>query len=277
MNAFLLVFLTTIIPSAVVAQATQRTQPGVVEGVTAHRGYSAAYPENTMPAFKAGIAIRADWVELDIHRTKDGQLVVIHDKTTGRTGDKDLVVAEATYEELLEVDVATDFRKLNGRTLEKCPAHRIPLLADVLTLIMGQQETRLSIQPKVDCVDDAVTLIKQLNATSMVGFNDGNLAFMSMVKELAPEIPVFWDRPPSTDIDENIKIAREKGFESLVINYRGITPEKITKIKSAQLAVGAWTVNDETELVRLLKMGVDRIYTDDPMLLIANKKAHPGL
>ena len=137
---------------------------------------------------------------------------------------------------------------------------------------MGQDQTRLSIQPKADCVDDAITLIKQLNATPMVGFNDGNLAFMSTVKELAPEIPVFWDRPPSTNIDEDINIAREKGFESLVIHHSGITPEKIKKVKSAQLEVGAWTVNDETELIRLLTMGIDRIYTDDPMLLIANKK-----
>src|SRR5690606_40291431 len=103
MNVLLLLFLAIIIPSAVVAQPTQRPQSGVVKGVTAHRGYSAAYPENTMQAFKAGIAVRADWVELDIHRTKDGKLVVIHDKTTGRTGDKDLIVAETTYEELLEI------------------------------------------------------------------------------------------------------------------------------------------------------------------------------
>jgi hypothetical protein len=56
-------------------------------GVTAHRGNSGDYPENTLPAFESGIEVGADWIELDIFRTKDGKLVVIHDKTTARTGD----------------------------------------------------------------------------------------------------------------------------------------------------------------------------------------------
>ncbi len=69
-------------------------------GVTAHRGNSGEFVENTLPAFQSGIELGADWVELDIFRTKDGQLVVLHDRTTGRVGDKNLVVAESTYEEL---------------------------------------------------------------------------------------------------------------------------------------------------------------------------------
>ena len=102
----------------------------------------------------------------------------------------------------------------------------------------------------------------------MVGFNDASLKYMSQVKELAPEIPVFWDRGPKTDIEEDIRIAKAKGFETLVINHKGITPEKVSKVKAAGLKVGAWTVSDQKTLSKMVAMGLDRIYTDDPKLLI---------
>lgn len=237
-------------------------------GVTAHRGNSGEYPENTIPAFQSGIDVGADWLELDIFQTKDGQLVVTHDKTTQRVGDKNLDVAGSTYEELKTVDVATDFRKRHQLTKKECPPQQMPLLEDVLKMIKLQHKTRVSIQPKADCVAAAIALVKQLKMEPRVGFNDGNLNYMSQVKQLAPEIPVFWDRGADTAIDADIKIARQRGFEALVLHYQGITAEKVQKIKAAGLEPGAWTVNDPAVMKQLLKQGVERIYTDDPTLLL---------
>src|SRR5690606_21628017 len=243
-------------------------EPGI-KGVTAHRGNSWDFPENTIPAFESAIKLGVDWAELDIYQTKDGKLVVIHDKNTGRVGDKNLEVASSTYEELLSVDVATEFRTAKGRTAEQVPAQHIPLLEEVITVFLKQNTTKLSIQPKTDCVEEAIQLIKNMGASHLVGFNDGNLAYMSKVKQLAPQIPVFWDRPADADIDEDIKIAKEKGFEALVVNHQGLTAEKIRKIKEAGLESGAWTVNDQETMQELLAYGVERIYTDFPRLLEA--------
>ena len=240
-------------------------------GVTAHRGNSGDFPENTLPAFKSGIDAGADWIELDLFRTKDGKLVVIHDSTTRRTGDNDLNVTDSTYEELLTVDVATDFRKRTGKSLQQCPAEQIPLLEDVLDLVVRQDKTRVSLQPKMDCVADAIDLVKRMNAQQYVGFNDGDLSLMTEVKRLAPEIPVFWDRGADTDIDDDIATAKRLGFEALVINQAGITAQKIEKIQAAGLEAGAWTVNDQTRMAQLLDIGVDRIYTDHPKTLLAIK------
>jgi glycerophosphoryl diester phosphodiesterase len=224
-----------------------------------------------MPAFQSGIDVGADWIELDILRTKDGKLVVIHDRTTRRIGDGDLVVADSTYEELAKVDVATDFRQRTGKTIFECPPQRIPLLRDVLRLVMKQNRTRVSIQPKMDCVADAVALVKSLKAERWVGFNDGNLDYMSDVKRLAPDIPVFWDRGKETNIADDIAIAKKHGFEALVLHHEGVTPEKVQKIKAAGIEVGAWTVNDRDTMSRLLDAGVERIYTDHPRLLLSLK------
>jgi glycerophosphoryl diester phosphodiesterase len=94
---------------------------------------------------------------------------------------------------------------------------------------------------------------------------------MSEVKRLAPDIPVFWDRGIDTAIDEDIHIAQERGFEALVLHHEGATPEKIRKIAATGIEVGAWVVNDQAIMKRLLDAGVTRIYTDRPRLLIELK------
>jgi len=240
-------------------------------GITAHRGNSGEFVENTMPAFVSGIELGVDWLELDVFRSKDGKLVVVHDKTTARVGDKELDVREATYEELLSVDVASDFRRRTGQTLAECPRASIPLLEDVLQVVIKQAKTRVSIQPKMDCVAETIELVKRLGAEHWVGFNDGNLQFMIDAKRLAPEVTIFWDRGPDSDIDADIQIALEHQFDALVIHHRGLTAEKIQQIKAAGLEVGAWTVNDPAQMTNLLQIGVERIYTDEPRTLFKLK------
>jgi len=247
---------------------------GKGNGVTAHRGNSAEYPENTIAAFQSALSLGPDWIELDIHKTADGQIVVIHDADTRRVGDRNLQVSQVTYEELKSVDVAHRFRMRRKLTLAECPPATVPLLSDVVRLVVAQSKVRVSIQPKADCVKEAIAIVKGLNAERWVGFNDGSLRKMKEVKRYAKSIPVFWDRPGNTDIDKDLKIAREEGFESLVLYHEGITKAKVEKIHEAGFEAGAWTVNDARTMEALLAMGVDRIYTDDPgrlLRLLKNK------
>ncbi len=237
-------------------------------GVTAHRGNSGERPENTLSAFESAIAVGADWIELDVYLTKDRQLVVTHDPDTGRVGDKKLRVADSTFAELQTVDVATRFRTLNNLAAAECPPARMPLLADVLKLIVKQNRTRVSIQPKDECVQAAFDIIRELKAEKWVGFNDGSLNKMRQVKTLSKAVPVFWDRNADTGIDKDIRTAREEGFECLVVHRNGLTKEKADKIRQAGLEVGVWTVDSEAEMRSFLALGVGRFYTDHPALLL---------
>jgi glycerophosphoryl diester phosphodiesterase len=90
---------------------------------------------------------------------------------------------------------------------------------------------------------------------------------MKEVKKEAKAIPVFWDRPADSDIDKDIEIALKEGFESIVINHKGITKTKVDKVHEAGFEVGAWTVNEPGTMKTLLDIGVYRIYTDDPRTL----------
>jgi glycerophosphoryl diester phosphodiesterase len=251
----------------VTAYGGPKTKGNVGVGITAHRGNSSQFPENTIPAFQSAIAQRFDWAELDIYRTKDGKLVVIHDANTGRVGDRDMVVQAHTYEELKVVDVAYQFRQKFNLTLTQCPRQTLPLLEEVLALFSNNSQTKISIQPKVDCVKEAVDIVTKMGITEKVGFNDGNLKYMMMVKALSPKIRVFWDRPHDSNIDEDIRIAKSHQFEALVINEKGITAEKIQKVKAAGIEMGAWTVNDTETMKRLIRLGVQRLYTDEPQKL----------
>ena len=240
-------------------------------GVTAHRGNSGECPENTLQAFESAIALGADWIETDLYVTKDSQLVISHDRDTGHTGDRRLSITNSTYAELLTVDVATGFRTRNKLTRAQCPPARMPLFADALRLVMKQNRTRLSIQPKDDCVQAAFDVIRALGAERWVGFNDGSLKKMQQVKQLSKAVPVFWDRDAKTDIDRDITIAREQGFEAIVVNAQGLTKAKVDKIRAAGFVAGGWTVNNEAEMKAFLAMGVQRFYTDYPARLLRLK------
>ena len=237
-------------------------------GVTAHRGNSGDFPENTMPAFKSAIEIGADWIELDVLLTKDNKLVVIHDTNTARVANQNLQVSEVTYKELITLDVAHDFRTRNKLSLKQCSFENVPLLEAVISLVMQQNKTRVSIQPKADCVKEVMALIEKMNAHNWVGFNDGNLNKMTEVKQASKLIPVFWDRPSNANIDKDLEIAITQGFETMVINEQGISKEKVDKIHNGGLKVGVWTVNDIERIKTIQDMGVDRFYTDNPKKLL---------
>src|SRR5690606_39664066 len=114
-----------------------------------------------------------------------------HHRTTGRTGGTGLSIAESPYEALPSVDTATRFRKKHGLSLAACPPQHLPLLEEVLPLFVNAGGVRLSIQPKADCVEEAIALIRRFGAAEVVGFNDRNREYMSKVKAPAPIVPVF--------------------------------------------------------------------------------------
>ena len=133
---------------------------------------------------------------------------------TGCFADRNLSIADHTYEELATLDVAYKFRVDNGLTEREIPKMRMPLLSEVLDMIAKQNKTRLSIQPKDGSTAAAVAMIQKKDLQKWTGFNDGNLAKMSLVKELDPSIHVFWDLPASGNIENEMAIARDRGFDS---------------------------------------------------------------
>lgn len=242
-------------------------------GITAHRGDSANFPQNSMRAFSSASRIGADWIETDVHLTKDRRLVLIHDSSTGAYCSENKKVKDFTYAELASLDMAEKFRDKKKLTKEECPETTILLLDEALDFILKEKKARLSIQPKCDCVDEVMALVRKKGALKWVGFNDANKKYMKRVKELEPGVPVFWDRLKSADIDKDIPFAKANGFEYICPYYKVMTPEMVKKIKEAGFKVGVWTVNSPKEMKKLLEMGVDRLYTDHPEAALKIRKS----
>ncbi|MDX9979819.1 MAG: glycerophosphodiester phosphodiesterase [Lentisphaeria bacterium] len=223
-------------------------------GVTAHRGNPAEFPENTLPGFRSGIELGADWLELDVHLTRDGELVVCHDHTTGRTADRHLVIAETTWAELRGLAFG----------IPACPA-RMPLLREVIELVQSQRRTRLSIQPKADCVAETAALVRRLGAEEWIGFNDGDARKLAQARELLPDAWIFLDTPPGlADVQPVLACARTHRFQAVVMHHSTVTPERVASLVAAGLEVGAWTVNEPAAMRAMLQAGVTRLYTDFP-------------
>jgi glycerophosphoryl diester phosphodiesterase len=266
---FIFRFSIMLIVSAVLTLNFVAAEGTAENGVTAHRGNSGEYPENTLAAFESAILLGADWIELDVLRTKDGYVVINHDASTKNVSGIDLNIGNSTLEELRKLDMAVSFRKSNRLTETDCPPRPILLLEDAIRLILKYKKAKVSIQPKNNCVDESIEIIRKLDAVPWVGFNDGNLQYMMRVKELEPTIPVFWDR--SNFNPNDIEIAKKYGFETLVIFYEQLTSEQVKLVKTSGLKIGVWTVNHPALMKKFLQWGVDRIYTDIPRLLISLK------
>ncbi|MDR0871694.1 MAG: hypothetical protein LBN39_12975 [Planctomycetaceae bacterium] len=243
-------------------------------GVTAHRGNSAEYPENSLAAFRSAARLGVDWIETDINKTADGHIVINHDKNTKTVSDADLVIGNSTLEQLRKLDMAYSFRKSKGLTETECPRIAILTLEEVLPVILEFESVKLSLQPKNsgDCVDKAIEIVRKFKAISRVGFNDGNLEWMARVKKLEPGVPVFWDRFEWNDAD--IETAKQYGFETIVSHHSKVTPERIAAVHAAGIKYGVWTVDDPALLKKFLQMGADRIYTDVPRILLELKKTN---
>lgn len=230
-------------------------------GVAAHRGNMSVFPENTMPAFESAIAMGCSWLELDIQLTACGQLVVTHDTTTERVTGISKIVTQSKYEELMALNFGQYF---NPNT-----PYYLPLLSDVLSLVKNTN-TCISIQPKnYGLVKLAYNLVKDLNLLSQIGFNDTNCEYLIEVKQIDSSIPVFWDRPPHTDFETDLFIAKQYHFETLMYEWQGITQEKIDTLKKSNIRFGACLINDESEMKKYLNMGVQHFYTDYPQLLLS--------
>jgi glycerophosphoryl diester phosphodiesterase len=237
-------------------------------GISAHRGNSGRFPENTVESFLSGIAAGTDWLELDIRYTADKQLVVVHDDTSGRTADEDLVIAETALSELKKLDFAFQFRK----NKPDIPVLRIPTLREIFEAVGAGAKTGISIQPKnsgaegILAIEKTVSLAEELGMMHIIGFNDGQLDLMRHVKKINRNIPVFYDicYPQERHLAEAVKY----GFESLICRKDNITEDWAPKVKAKGVIPGAWTVNSIEEFNALSLIGVKRFYTDYPEKLL---------
>lgn len=211
----------------------------------AHRGDSSVYRENTLEAIKSAIAKGADVVEIDVHLSSDGEVVVIHDPTLERLWGTRKEVNKLTWSEISSI--TTD-------------GYRIPLLTEVLelfknksSLLMIDMEITDPAVPSVKVVLDSGLPLSQVTWC-------GNIDAMKLVRGASSEARIWmpWytlDLPTKSDIEDLRP-------EFLNFNYSLVTQETVKRVHELGCKVSVWTVQDKPMMRWAAAIGVDSITSD---------------
>ena len=250
----------------------------------AHRGGARLAPENTLVAFRQALDLwQADALELDVHLSADGEVVVIHDATVDRTTDGGGRVADLPWAALRELDAGHRFRALDGSAPFRGTGVRVPRFEEVLESF---PRARLNVECKAAAAAAPLArVIEHHGATHRVLI----AAFRERERAGARGYRGPWGASRGQVVLVRWLGARRAPRAELLQvpeRWRGIrvvTPGFVRAAHRLNLPVQVWTVDDPGDMRRLLGWGVDGIQSDRPDLLaqvlveVAGRPAPPGL
>lgn len=218
----------------------------------AHRGASAYYPQNTMSAFYAGVVMDANGIETDVHKTKDGVLVLFHDDTLDKVTDHTGRICDHTYEELLAVNVYND---------DKTKSDKIPTLEDFLRTF-SSEDLRFAIELKQDGIEkETVDMIEKYGAGEKVIITSFCFDYLRRVKEYAPQYKIGYLYKGD---DKALEKVLSVSGEQICPFAANVTPELIKQARKSGLSVRAWGVSSEEIMRSLYDLGVDGMTVNFP-------------
>lgn len=223
--------------------------------ITAHRGDSSRYPENTIPAFQASIEAGADWIELDVSQTKDGIIVVLHDDDLKRTTGRDGKIWEANYDEVK--NLAADVKM--GPAFKRAG---IPTLEEALDVCQGKVKLDIEIKDNghlsEDFTEQVVKLIRKRNMTEQCMISSFCYEILTKTKALEPAL--------LTGLIQGKTAGREPescaAADWFVICMDLATPEYVAAIHSLGKQAAVWTVNDPDGVKKCRRADADNLITD---------------
>ena len=251
--------------------------------VIAHRGGSKLRPENTAAAFAHAVTLGVDAVECDVHLSRDGDVVVIHDPTLERTTDARGPVAALTADELSRVDASAKFGPPADAPAERV-AGGVPRLADLL----ARHALPFVIEIKGDqraTAERVVDVLREAGAIDRVIIGGFNLAVLETVRRLAPDVPTS---AASVEARAAVRRAlvrigpRRTGYRVFQVPYRLRGKRMfgrafVSTARRAHVPVQAWIVDEPADMRRLIEWGVTGLISDRPDLAIDVARRHNAL
>lgn len=234
--------------------------------IFAHRGSSAHAPENTLAAFELTVEQGADGIELDVKLSADGHVVVIHDATVDRTTGMHGRVKDMRLDELRALDAGSFFS-------EKFKGEKIPTLEEVFETV--GEKTFINVEltnynaPRDHLVESVCMLVKRFGFQKRVLFSSFLAANLSKSRSYLPNVPTGLLALPGIlgAWQRSFGFAFGK-YDALHPHLRNATQQQIYFVHRLNRRAYVWTVNEEDDMRRLFKWGVDGIITDDPQLAV---------
>lgn len=229
----------------------------------AHRGFSGKYPENTMLAFSKAVEIGSDGIELDVHFSKDGEVVIIHDESVNRTTDAKGLVVDFTAAELHAMDASAGFRGVYGRNPVPTLREYFELVAPVPGFITNI-ELKTGVNEYFGIESAVIDMIHEFGLTDRIIISSFNHNSVLRSRALDPEIKTgFLEESWIVDFGaytENL------GVDCIHPHFASVTPENYCEVKRHGREINTWTVNREEDIRRMAELGVDAIIGNYPDL-----------
>jgi glycerophosphoryl diester phosphodiesterase len=239
--------------------------------IIAHRGASYDAPENTVAAFRLAFEQKADAIELDVHLSRDGRIVCVHDFTTYRIGGVDKAIREQDLGDLKLLDV--------GRWKDlRWMGERIPTLREALQTVPPGKRVYIEIKSSPEILPELERVIGasglRPEQVTVIAFDYDTIC---KAKSWLTNIPCAWlvsfkpdarKRNPEEVTDEIIQRAHCAGLDGLDLNHIGpLNHQFMKKARAAGLKIFVWTIDDLDSATRMIDLGVDAIATNRPAWL----------
>jgi glycerophosphoryl diester phosphodiesterase len=246
--------------------------------VMAHQGGNQLWPDNTLYAFERATALGVDVLEMDVHGTADGELVVIHDDTVDRTTDGSGAVREHTLTEIKTLDAGYRWTDDDGQTFPyRGQGVTVPTLAEVFDAFPDMPMNIEIKQVEPTIAEPLCRLIRDAGMAEQVLVASFHEEALGEFREACPEVATATGENEVIALFALSKIFFEGAYSPAaravqVPEYRSglhvLTPRFVDAAHRRGLQVHPWTVNEEEQMQRLIDLGVDGIITDRPDLLL---------
>lgn len=225
--------------------------------VMAHRGASTEAPENTMAAFQKAIDDMADYIELDVQLTNNGEVIVMHDSNAYRTTGVDANIVNMTYKEVKTLDAGSWFS-------DEYVGENVPSLKEVLELTQGKIKLNIELKPTdngIALAKNTVRLIEKYNMVNDCVITSFSESALKAVKTYNQEIKVGYILSAAYGDFYDMK-----NVDFFSVNAAYLSKRTIDAIHNSGKQVYAWTVNNKDSIKNLTNKGVDGVITDNPVL-----------
>jgi len=243
---------------AVAWWVTTRPVPQAAVEVTAHRGASSRAPENSLAAFRAALDAQATYAELDVQRTRDAQVVVLHDRDLMRLAGDPRRIADLTMADLEHIDIGT-------RRGAAFAGEHVPSLEAVIDLVRGHMKLNIELKyngPDPGLAPAVVDVLRRQGFLDQVVITSLNAAALKQVREIEPRLQI------GQIVTASVGDMTRADVDFLSLNSARASGAVIRRVHAAHKGVHVWTVNRPEAMLLMIERGADNLITDDPGLAV---------
>ncbi|NIK71520.1 MULTISPECIES: glycerophosphodiester phosphodiesterase [unclassified Paenibacillus] len=238
--------------------------------IIAHRGASGYAPEHTLAAFRSAIEAGADYIEIDLQLTKDGQIIAMHDNTVNRTTDAKGKVRAMTLDAIKQLDAGSWFNRHHPMyAREEFARQQVPSLSEIFAAFGRETHYILEIKdspynPGIE--EKLLETIRQYGLEDQViiqSFDVKSLKKIHRMNDRIELLQLMWYNTPARI--SSVSLNKIKKYATGISpNFPKINAAYVHKVQKSGLRIYPYTVNYQLNMDRALSWGVDGIYTDYP-------------